>query len=141
MFAFFDGLQNVLERCVLWYEEKLSVGAVGALVREDAMATTEPSVPVNEIQLPDIPVGLPLGIPEGIEIIEAEAITDRKSVFVGRACRISEPSQVPLILSYLMADRRISRAAHPIINAWRCNVGTSFTKTMTMMERQQPVAV
>ena len=32
--------------------------------------------------------------------------------------------QVPLILTHLMADRRIARAAHPIINAWRCQVGS-----------------
>jgi hypothetical protein len=24
------------------------------------------------------------------------------------------------VLAHLMSDRRISRAAHPIINAWRC---------------------
>jgi len=28
-----------------------------------------------------------------------------------------------VILSHLMSDRRIARAAHPIINAWRCKVG------------------
>lgn len=30
----------------------------------------------------------------GVQIIAAEPIIDRKSVFVGRACRISHPSQV-----------------------------------------------
>ena len=29
---------------------------------------------------------------------------------------------MPLILAHLMSDRRIARAAHPIINAWRCSV-------------------
>ena len=28
-----------------------------------------------------------------------------------------------MVLSHLMSDRRIARAAHPIINAWRCEVG------------------
>lgn len=28
-----------------------------------------------------------------------------------------------MVLSHLMSDRRIARAAHPIINAWRCSVG------------------
>jgi Uncharacterized protein family UPF0029 len=28
-----------------------------------------------------------------------------------------------MVLSYLRSDRRIARAAHPIINAWRCEVG------------------
>lgn len=31
--------------------------------------------------------------------------------------------KVPVILAYLMSDRKISRAAHPIINAWRVTVG------------------
>lgn len=67
--------------------------------------------------------------------------------------------QVPLILSHLMSDRRISRAAHPIINAWRCQVGplvhqgTHFSlgglpkvlnlihyQTMTTTEKQLQVA-
>ena len=30
------------------------------------------------------------------------------------------PAQVQIILDHLMSDRRIARAAHPIINAWRC---------------------
>jgi hypothetical protein len=135
----FDGLQNVLERCVQWYEEKLSMKKVEAMVREDAKAASEKPALENESPLLDASAGPLPGIPEGIEIIQAEAITDRKSAFVGRACRISHPSQVaftlnvlsstnvmiqvPLILSHLMADRRISRAAHPIINAWRFRDG------------------
>lgn len=35
-------------------------------------------------------------------------------------------SQVPLILAHLMSERRIARAAHPIINAWRCKVGATL---------------
>ncbi len=75
----------------------------------------------------------------GIELVVADPVTDRKSIFVGRACRIDNPSevanflsqkwgakspfeQVPAVLSHLMSDRRIARAAHPIINAWRCTV-------------------
>lgn len=34
--------------------------------------------------------------------------------------------KVPLILAHLMSDRRIARAAHPIINAWRCRVGNNL---------------
>lgn len=30
--------------------------------------------------------------------------------------------KVPLILEFLRADRHIARAAHPTINAWRCEV-------------------
>jgi len=31
--------------------------------------------------------------------------------------------QVPLVLAFLMTDRRVAKAAHPAINAWRCQVG------------------
>lgn len=65
-------------------------------------------------------------MPEGTEFTVAEPIVDRKSVFIGRACQITDPSQVPVILAHLMSDRRIARAAHPIINAWRCRVGSNL---------------
>jgi hypothetical protein len=143
----FDGLQNVIERCVAWYDDRLSVEKAGELVREDvkdqAQAPTKSSVSsVWEESTPELPIDF-LAIPKGVQIIESEPIIDRKSTFVGRACRISHPSQVysihsitllltepvsvnkvPLILSHLMSDRRISRAAHPIIHAYRCQVGT-----------------
>ncbi|KAK7033602.1 hypothetical protein VNI00_012839 [Paramarasmius palmivorus] len=124
----FDGIQNVLERCVKWYEERLSAEKAGELLREDEKEATHsnhqqaPPPSQNHREQDFEP---PLAhLPEGIEIFEAEPIVDRKSSFVGRACAISDPSQVPLILSHFSSDRRIARAAHPIINAWRCQVGT-----------------
>jgi len=125
----FDGLQSVVERCVVWYEDRLSTEKAGDLVREDAKDHTEtPSsssvTPMQEELIPSLPTNPIAAMPEGINVIESEAIVDRKSTFVGRACRISHPSQVPLILSHLMSDRRIARAAHPIIHAYRCQVGT-----------------
>ncbi|EGN92047.1 hypothetical protein SERLA73DRAFT_191694 [Serpula lacrymans var. lacrymans S7.3] len=123
----FDGLQNVLERCSAWYEDRLSVEKAGELMRGDAHAREEEHVSssITDQKIDDehvLPRDVP-ALPDGIRIVEAESIVDRRSVFIGRACEISHPSQVPLILSSLMADRRISRAAHPIINAWRCQVG------------------
>ncbi|KAI3610829.1 imprinted and ancient [Moniliophthora roreri] len=122
----FDGIQNVLEHCIKWYEERLSAEKAGELLREDekevAHSNHHPLPSENDYQNFEPPAHLP----EGIEIFEAEPIVDRKSSFVGRACAISDPSQVlnvPLILSHFSADRRIARAAHPIINAWRCQVG------------------
>jgi len=38
--------------------------------------------------------------------------------------------KVPLILNSLMSDHKISRAAHPIINAWRCQVGNVLHQGM-----------
>lgn len=36
-------------------------------------------------------------LPEGLQLFTAEPITDRKSAFVGRACRISHPSEAGFI--------------------------------------------
>ncbi|KAG6861968.1 hypothetical protein C0995_009152 [Termitomyces sp. Mi166 len=128
----FDGLQSVVERCTAWYENRLSMEKAGELLREDAKEssgrhTNTPPSEVNNHMSSEDTISIEPSVnslPEGLELFMAEPITDRKSVFVGRACRISHHSEVPLVLSHLMADRRISRAAHPIINAWRCQVGS-----------------
>ncbi|KIO12518.1 hypothetical protein M404DRAFT_124735 [Pisolithus tinctorius Marx 270] len=118
----FDGLQNVLERCENWYQERLHKDKTDEVVRADALPMDPP---LGESEEGPVPVEAPGNtvLPEGIQIIAVEPIVDRKSVFVGRACRISHPSQVPPILDHLMSDRQIARAAHPIIHAWRCKVG------------------
>ncbi|KAJ3970310.1 hypothetical protein EV361DRAFT_1034486 [Lentinula raphanica] len=122
----FDGLQNVLDRCVQWYEERLSAQKSGELLREDALTTAQPTAPDPALEQTEFShtsnVQETANLPSGIQIYEAEPIVDRKSTFVGRACSITDPSQVPLILSYLSSDRHIARAAHPVINAWRCQV-------------------
>ncbi|KAF9006715.1 imprinted and ancient [Cyathus striatus] len=127
----FDGLQNVLEKCTTWYQDRLSTEMAGKLLREDQKehtqaAHTTSSAAVSqklENEIPELEFA-PTELPAGVVLYVADPILDRKSAFVGRACRISHPSEVPLVLSYLMSDRRISRAAHPIINAWRCQVGS-----------------
>lgn len=99
----FDGLEWVKERCTAWYGAKKSEKLAGELLREDerhlAAANIEEGKNKKVSELNDdhheeqvSPV--PAAIPEGIQIIEAEPITDRKSAFVGRACRITDPSQV-----------------------------------------------
>ncbi|KIY70373.1 ribosomal protein S5 domain 2-like protein [Cylindrobasidium torrendii FP15055 ss-10] len=126
----FDGLQNVLERCVEWYEEHLSLGKAGEILRDDEKEAQHPIDPAPKATEPvedEIDHSQPADLsdlPDGLQMYESEPIVDRKSVFVGRACAITDPSQVPIILSALLSDRRVARAAHPIINAWRCQVGT-----------------
>lgn len=152
----FDGLESVKERCAEWFSQKKSEKLAGELLREDergppagldsALEVGKDKKKIVELEehVDALIAPLAVGIPEGIEIIVAEPITDRKSAFVGRACRITDPAQVclrvflmahfshgthfqvPLILSHLMSDRRIARAAHPIINAWRCQVGNTM---------------
>lgn len=131
----FDGVQSVLERCAAWYEDRLSREKAGEMVREEAReaaATTAMAEHQQHLVLDQderggnsyatstSSEGL---LPESVQIVQAEPIMDRKSAFVGRACKITDPSQVPLILAYLQSDRAIARAAHPVINAWRCTVG------------------
>ncbi|OCB87513.1 UPF0029-domain-containing protein [Sanghuangporus baumii] len=124
----FDGLENVRERVAAWYSERLSEEKTQELVREDEKERIQEIKRGKERDVStDTIVGSsskeqehPDALPDGLTLAISEPIVDRKSVFIGRACRITNPVQVPTILSHLMADRRISRAAHPIINAWRC---------------------
>ena len=55
-------------------------------------------------QTEETPLPTPVNIPKGIEIVEAEPIIDRKSAFVGRACRITDPSQVQSYFFTSLAD-------------------------------------
>ncbi|KAI0806795.1 ribosomal protein S5 domain 2-type protein [Fomes fomentarius] len=132
----FDGLEWVKERCTEWLSERMSEKKVGEVLREDEKTRAHEEYRANDDghaegngngnesgrqarSVPDVPAEMP----PGITIVETEPIQDRKSAFVGRACPITDPSHVPLILAHLMSDRKIARAAHPIINAWRCRVG------------------
>ncbi|KAG5654221.1 hypothetical protein H0H81_005908 [Sphagnurus paluster] len=100
----FDGLQSVVERCTAWYEHRLSLEKAGELLREDAREHVNGFVqtPPSEVEdshrpSPEDAISISTSLkslPEGLEIFTAEPITDRKSVFVGRACRISHPSEV-----------------------------------------------
>ena len=147
--AVFDGVERTRETIQRWYEERLGETTAREMMREDGKAqhvhqigavSVSRTVGTDSGNRTATDPGLPLvPLPEGIEIYEAEPITDRKSSFVGRACRITHPSQVgstisilsrqliyiqvPVVLSHLTSDRRVARAAHPIINAWRCEVG------------------
>jgi hypothetical protein len=102
----FDGLQNVTERCLAWYEDKLNNEKIGELARDDpkrqlgnehASARDNNHVDDGEGDsglIPNEHQNPPIALPTGVQIHVADFITDRKSVFVGRACRISHPSEV-----------------------------------------------
>lgn len=100
----FDGLQSVLERSEAWYEDKLNKEKIGEVIREDTLGRDsalqesaelmkEDGEELGRVSLPT-PILQDVALPEGIELIVAEPIVDRKSVFIGRACQISHPSQV-----------------------------------------------
>jgi len=84
----FDGLEHVRTLCTEWYSQRVA-SSPGA----------QPHVPDNperELDLlisPNDPDNLVSPMAE-LSIFVADAIVDRKSVFVGRSCPISHPSQV-----------------------------------------------
>jgi hypothetical protein len=106
----FDGLQNVIERCQDWYERRLSKEKVDELSRQESreQADTRSELQELEAQLSDNLLTRPVVMPLECEIVEAEAITDRKSAFVGRACRITHPSQVTALFLHCVSLLNIS---------------------------------
>ena len=92
----FDGLQSVLERCTTWYQNRLSMEQAGELLRADAkVQLADPATPPSAVppgNSPPTAVTIQT-LPDGLQIFTAEPITDRKSVFVGRACAISNPCE------------------------------------------------
>jgi len=112
----FDGLEHVRTLCTEWYSQRVA-SSPGA-------QPPVPDDPERELDLlisPNDPDNLASPMAQ-LSIFVADAIVDRKSVFVGRSCPISHPSQVGYVLNYLMSDKHIARAAHPVIHAWRCDV-------------------
>lgn len=97
----FDGIENVRERCAAWYGERLSEKAAEQLRAADE---TGQARNINSLDSSNEGISGPsrrnatvdvaVELPPGISIIETEPYIDRKSVFIGRACSISDPSQV-----------------------------------------------
>ncbi|KAG9045482.1 eIF2 kinase Gcn2p negative regulator [Tulasnella sp. UAMH 9824] len=126
--AVFDGIEHVKGVLGEWYNERLSLSLARHLEHEqeheaalqkhksDAENVLEASSEVAEAASPQV------DLPSDIKLFESEPIMDRKSVFVARACTITDPAQVPLIIQHLLSDRKIARAAHPVIRAWRVQV-------------------
>ena len=94
----FDGLQSVLERVAHWYEQRLESKKVEEALREQSQSgprSVENSEASASASTPaSLNNTLPVTLPEGVRLVEAGPILDRKSAFVGRACRISDPAQV-----------------------------------------------
>lgn len=92
----FDGVEWVREACGRWLGERMSEQRAGQILREDQRAAegeddrlveekTTRSVAKSEADAKMV---------EGVEFTISEPILDRKSVFIGRACPITHPSQV-----------------------------------------------
>jgi putative IMPACT (imprinted ancient) family translation regulator len=59
------------------------------------------------------------GLPTGLKIVSSEPITEKRSVFIGHAVRVTDEKEVPLVVNDLLEDRKIAKAAHPAIFAYR----------------------
>lgn len=124
--AVFDGLMYVQSLVEPWYKQRAEADDVGEAERERGRAT--PSTPVDpppshaeddlETKLHQLSVSAKSARPVP-PITTSEPIVDRKSSFVGHACRIKDEEDVMAVVAHLLTDRRIARAAHPTIWAYR----------------------
>ncbi|KAG8968546.1 eIF2 kinase Gcn2p negative regulator [Tulasnella sp. 419] len=125
--AVFQGLEFIQNHLTRWLGEKEADKKAQQFQREANVVLeshpdtkTDASSQPSAVNATESTTGISL--PPGIQIYECEPIHDRKSAFVGRACAITHPDQVPMIIEYLRSDKKIARAAHPVIHAWRCEV-------------------
>ena len=128
----FDGLEWVKERCAEWVRERMSERMAGEMMREDERerargheeedagekgARTEDTSGIGMVRAMVDAAPAPAEMPAGITIAEAEPILDRKSSFVGRACRVTDPSQVRsragLMLGFSIAHPMLVGPHHP----------------------------
>ncbi|KAG9019680.1 eIF2 kinase Gcn2p negative regulator [Tulasnella sp. 427] len=126
--AVFDGIEHVKVILGEWYSERLSSGLARQLEHEQEHEGTlqrhkseTDHVPEASVEIAEA-ASAQASLPPGIKLFESEPIIDRKSVFVARACVITDPAQVQQIVQHLLGDRKIARAAHPVIRAWRVEV-------------------
>lgn len=144
----FEGINHVLQVAGDWYRAKVEERIQGEKAREaekekyraeeipannhDGATTTlrqssNSSAP-NHLAIPPSPAhlasysSLPLSspaLPPHIRIHSSAPITVSKSVFIGHACRVTDPLEVPLVIYHLLSDKKIAKAAHPVIHAYR----------------------
>ncbi len=89
-------------------------------IRPTARTTYSFTIPNDEE-----PTEKELGHLTGLKIVSSDPIVDKKSTFIGHAIRVTDERQVPLVIHELLSDRKIAKAAHPAIFAYRIgkNVG------------------
>jgi len=101
----FDGVQNALEQCNLWYKERLMEEKTKDIIRgeEKEIRVAQVEEAIVSPSSKDLPKHMERDIrsqnemPLRINFFTAEPIIDRKSTFIGRACRVSDPSEVRLL--------------------------------------------
>jgi hypothetical protein len=147
----FEGLTHVQSLARAWYTDNLRTENEGQKAREAEKKRTVPdhldfdpeslaslslrpspsratfsySNTPEDGDVPESVSNTAKGEPSGLKIISAEPIVERRSTFVGHAVRVTDEREVPLVIHELLSDRKIAKAAHPAIFAYRIakNVG------------------
>ncbi|KAJ9107490.1 hypothetical protein QFC21_000944 [Naganishia friedmannii] len=97
-------------------------------IRQSSNMSTSSSSSPKTIPLPPQPTSFPSfsslpltspSLPLHIKIHSSPPIMVSKSVFIGHACRVTNPFEVPLVIHHLLSDKKIAKAAHPVIHAYR----------------------
>lgn len=143
--AVFEGVNHVLHLAGEWYTAKVAEKVAGEKkcqadreqppaeeIREDNHAgpttTLKQSSSHLSIPVPPSPTTFPSfsqlpltspSLPAHIKIHSSPPITASKSIFIGHACRVTHPLDVPLVIHHLLGDKKIAKAAHPVIHAYR----------------------
>ncbi|KAL7411588.1 ribosomal protein S5 domain 2-type protein [Mrakia frigida] len=122
--AVWEGLEHVRNICQQWYTHNLLSHQESSLLRSENHPHP-PSSSEGSARRHDPPTRIPptleiaTELPEGVEIFVSEPIVDRKSVFVGRSVRVEDVGMIPIILNHLLEDKKVGKASHPIIHAYR----------------------
>lgn len=74
---------------------------------------TEPETP------PAVRTAQDSGLLPHFEIFSSAPIVDRRSTFVGHAIRVTDEREVPLVIHELLSDKKVAKAAHPAMFAYR----------------------
>ncbi|TXT06714.1 uncharacterized protein COLE_06045 [Cutaneotrichosporon oleaginosum] len=119
--AVFDGLVYVQSLVEPWYAQRAAASAEAEAAHgragTPAHETHETRGETREVQVLQVQARAPRApLPK---ITSSEAITDRKSQFVGHACAVADEEEVMAVVAHLLEDKRIARAAHPTIWAYR----------------------
>ncbi len=72
-------------------------------------------------------------LPDNLQIFTSSPITVSKSVFVGHACRVTDPLEVPLVVHRLLSDKKNAKATHPVIHAYRISKSAAATAGSTVI--------
>ncbi|GMK56446.1 hypothetical protein CspeluHIS016_0302860 [Cutaneotrichosporon spelunceum] len=143
--AVFDGLVHVQSLVEPWYRDRAAAAAVAEAAHDHASRRHTPELAIDRLDLDATSKSTSTSSSNSKKlprtdtdktgtdkdkdkdkparplphITSSSPITDRKSQFVGHACRVADEEDVLVVVSHLLQDRRIARAAHPTIWAYR----------------------